>query len=328
LTPLLIWAEPVQSKVNNPGGRMTELLLWAGFIAFIIAMLVLDLKVFHRHHYDIKIKEALLWTVFWIAISLLFNLGIYFYMGSGYALEFLTGYLIEKSLSIDNIFVFILIFTYFKIQPRYQHKILFWGILGAIIMRAIFIFAGVAIIQRLHWSIYILGAFLVFIGIKMAFEKEKEIHPDENPVLKLFKKFFPIAQNYDGDKFFIKKAAKFVATPLFVVLIVIETTDIVFAVDSIPAILSITVHPFIVFTSNIFAILGLRALYFAISGVMKLFEYLHYGLSLILVFVGVKMIISKWYKIPIEWALATVGGILVISVALSIMFPPKVKKTI
>ena len=302
---------------------MMQIFLWAGFIAFIIGMLVLDLLVFQRDEHEIKVKEALLWTLFWIVLSLIFNVGIYYFMGINYALEFLTGYLIEKSLSVDNIFVFIMIFSYFRVHSKFQHKILFWGILGAIVMRAIFIFAGVAIIEKLHWAIYVFGVFLVIIGIKMAFEKEKEIHPDKNPVLRVFRKVFPVSDHLTGNKFFIKESGKIMATPLFVVLIVIETTDIIFAIDSIPAILSITLHPFIVFTSNIFAILGLRALYFAISGVMKLFAYLNYGLSLILVFVGVKMLIVDFYKIPVHIALMVVGGILLISILLSVFFPPK-----
>ncbi len=305
---------------------MTEALLWIGFVVFIVGMLVLDLKVLQKKDHDIMVREALLWTLFWIVLSLLFNVGVYFYMGKDYALEFLTGYLIEKALSVDNIFVFILIFTYFDIPPRFQHKILFWGILGAIIMRAAFILAGVAIIQQLHWAIYILGAFLVYIGIKMAFEKEKEIHPEKNPALRAFSKIYPVDYNYKGGNFFIRKGGKLVATPIFVVLLVIETTDIVFAIDSIPAILSITLHPFIVFTSNIFAILGLRALYFAVSGIMKLFRYLNYGLSLILVFVGVKMLISDFYKIPVSIALSVVGGLLVGSIVLSILLADKKKK--
>lgn len=305
---------------------MTQALLWIGFIVFIIGMLVLDLRVLQKKDHDIRVKEALLWTLFWIVLSLLFNAGIYFYMGRDYALEFLTGYLIEKALSVDNIFVFILIFTYFDIPPRFQHKILFWGILGAIIMRASFILAGVAIIQRLHWAIYVLGAFLVYIGIKMAFEKEKEIHPEKNPALRAFNKVYPVDYNYKGGNFFIMKAGKRMATPIFVTLLVIETTDIVFAIDSIPAILSITLHPFIVFTSNIFAILGLRALYFAVSGIMKLFRFLNYGLSLILVFVGVKMLISEFYKIPVSIALSVVGGLLAGSILLSVLIHDKNKK--
>jgi tellurite resistance protein TerC len=286
-------------------------------------MLILDLKVLHRDHHEIKIREALFWTVIWIVISLVFNLGIYVFMGAEKALEFLTGYLIEKSLSVDNIFVFILIFSYFKVDVRYQHEVLFWGILGALVMRAAFIFAGVALVTRLHWVIYIFGAFLVFIGIKMAFEKEKEIHPEKNPVLRLFKRFVPVTSDYIGSRFFVKKAGRTMATPLFVVLVVIETTDLIFAVDSIPAILSITYDPFIVFTSNVFAILGLRALYFAIAGVMKLFNYLHYGLSFILVFVGVKMLLADFYKMPVTAALAVVGGALAVSIIASLLFPAR-----
>ena len=302
---------------------MKQALLWIGFIIFIIAMLVLDMMVLQKKNREISIKEALLWTLFWIVLSLIFNVGIYFHMGFNYALEFLTGYLIEKSLSVDNIFVFIIIFSFFKIPAKYQHKILFWGILGAIVMRAAFIFAGVALIQELHWAIYLLGAFLVYIGIRMAFKKEPEPKPEKNPVLRIFKKFFPVETKYKGEKFFIKKAGRIAATPLLIALIVIETTDIVFALDSIPAILSITVHPFIVFTSNVFAILGLRALYFAVSGIMRLFAYLNYGLSAILVFVGFKMLITDFYKIPVSIALPVVGGILAVSIILSLLVPPK-----
>jgi tellurite resistance protein TerC len=305
-----------------------DFLLWGGFVAFILGMLILDLKVLHRDHHEIKIGEALFWTVIWIVISLVFNLGIYVFMGAEKALEFLTGYLIEKSLSVDNIFVFILIFSYFKVDVRYQHEVLFWGIMGALIMRAAFIFAGVALVTRLHWVIYIFGSFLVFIGIKMAFEKEKEIHPEKNPVLGLFKRFVPVTSDYIGSRFFVRKAGRTMATPLFVVLVVIETTDLIFAVDSIPAVLSITFDPFIVFTSNVFAILGLRALYFAIAGVMKLFNYLHYGLSFILVFVGVKMLLADFYKMPVTAALAVVGGALAISIIASLLFPAKNNGTV
>lgn len=301
---------------------MSNALLWIGFIVLIIGLLVLDLLVLQRKHREILVKEAMLWTLFWIVLSLGFNGGIYYFMGPQYALEFLTGYLIEKSLSVDNIFVFIMLFSYFGVEPKYQHKILFWGILGAIVMRAAFIFAGVALIERLHWVIYVFGVFLVVIGIKLAFEKEKKIEPEKNIVLKLVRSVFPVTEEPAGAKFFVRQAGKLMATPFFIVLIVVETTDIVFAVDSIPAILSITTHSFIVFTSNIFAILGLRALYFAISGVMRLFAYLNYGLSFILVFVGVKMLLSDFIKIPVGIALSVVGGVLALSIALSIIFPP------
>ena len=306
---------------------LKQLIPWAIFIAAIIALLILDLKVLQKKDREVSIRQALLWTLFWIVLALLFNIGIYFFMGLIYALEFLTGYLIEKALSMDNIFVFILIFTYFGIEPRYQHKILFWGILGAIVMRAFFILAGVAIISRLHLVIYILGAFLIYIAVNMAFQGEREIHPEKNPALKFFSRLFPVDRSYRGGHFFIRKEGRLMATPLFIVLIVVETTDLVFAIDSIPAILSITLHPFIVFTSNVFAILGLRALYFAVSGIMRIFAYLHYGLALILAFVGVKMLISDFIVIPVWIALSVVGVILAVSIIASILFPPRNKKT-
>jgi len=235
-------------------------------------------------------------------------------------LEFLTGYLIEKSLSVDNLFVFIMLFTFFDVQPKYQHKVLFWGILGALILRAIFIFSGVALISKFHWIIYIFGAFLVFTGIKMLFHKDEGIVPDRNPLVRLFKKFFPVSEQIYGSKFFVKLNSKTVATPLFIVLLVVEFTDLIFAVDSIPAILAISNDTFIIFTSNVFAILGLRALYFALAGITKYFHYLKYGLSAILVFVGIKMVIVGYYKIPIVYSLLTILGILLLSVLASVMF--------
>jgi tellurite resistance protein TerC len=302
-----------------------QILPWVIFNLFVLAMLALDLGVFHRKTHVIEIKEALLWSAFWIALALLFNLGLYFWRGAETALAFLTGYLIEKSLSVDNIFVFLLIFSYFGVPPLYQHKVLFWGIVGALIMRAIFIFAGITLIEKFHWVIYIFGAFLVLSGIKLALQKEKKIHPERNPVLRLFRKFMPVADQYEDARFFISKGGRSFASPLFIVLLVIETTDVVFAVDSIPAILGITLDPFIVYTSNVFAILGLRALYFALAGIMQLFHYLHYGLSAILVFVGVKMLLADLYKIPIGIALGVVAGILIISVIVSLIHPREAK---
>jgi tellurite resistance protein TerC len=298
-------------------------LLWVIFNIFVLAMLALDLGVFHRRAHVVKIKEALAWSAFWIALALLFNLGIYFWRGPGTALEFLTGYLIEKSLSLDNLFVFLLIFSYFRVPSLYQHKVLFWGILGALIMRAVFIFTGITLIQKFHWIIYIFGAFLILSGIKMGLQKDKEIHPERNPVLKLFRRFMPVTDGYEDSKFFIKRAGRYLATPLFIVLLVVETTDVIFAVDSIPAIFGITLDPFIVYTSNVFAILGLRALYFALAGLMRLFHYLHYGLSAILVFVGIKMLIADIYKIPVAIALGVIASILLISVIVSVIRPRK-----
>ena len=287
-------------------------------------MLALDLGVFNRKAHVVKIKEALIWSGVWISMALLFNLGIYYWLGPRPALEFLTGYLLEKSLSVDNIFVFLLIFTYFKVPALCQHKVLFWGIIGALIMRAIFIAVGVALIQQFHWVIYVFGAFLIFTGIKMALQKDKEIHPEKNPVIKLFRRFLPVTHEYDEEsRFFVKKAGVLHATPLFIALLVVETTDVIFAVDSIPAVLAITHDPFIVYTSNVFAILGLRALFFALAGIMEMFHYLHYGLAAILVFVGAKMVLTDLFKIPIGIALGIVAGILLISVVASLMAPKK-----
>ena len=298
-----------------------QTLWWIVFNLFVLAMLVLDLKVFHRDAHEVKIKEALLWSAFWIALALVFNVGIYIFRGAEDALEYLTGYLIEKSLSVDNIFVFLLIFSYFRVPAQYQHKVLFWGILGALIMRAILIFAGVALIERFHWIIYIFGIFLIFTGIKLAFEKDKEIDPEKNPALLFVRRFMPVTEGFEGDRFFIRRAERLFATPLFLVLVVVETTDVIFALDSIPAILAITTDPFIVYTSNVFAILGLRALYFALAGLLQLFHYLHYGLSAILVFVGIKMLGSDIFHIPVGVALGVVGGILALSVIASIIWP-------
>ena len=300
-----------------------QILLWIAFNFFVLAMLALDLGVFHRKAHIIRIKEALGWSAFWIALALLFNVGIYFWRGPQTALEFLTGYLLEKSLSVDNIFVFLLIFSYFRVPAISQHKVLFWGILGALIMRAVFIAAGVTLIQHVHWIIYVFGAFLIFTGIKLALQKGKEIHPERNPVIKLFRRYMPVTGDYEESKFFVRRAGRVLATPLFIALLVVETTDIIFAVDSIPAILAITHDPFIVYTSNVFAILGLRALYFALAGIMQLFHYLHYGLSAILVFVGVKMLLADIYKVPIGIALGVVAGILLLSVIASLARPRK-----
>ena len=284
-------------------------LMWVLFNAFVLLMLALDLGVFHRTAHEVKMKEALAWSAIWITLALVFNVLIYYFWdwmapGSEYtnkdaALAFLTGYVIEKSLSVDNVFVFLMVFTYFHVPGIYQHKILFWGILGALIMRAIFIFAGVALITKFHWTVYIFGAILIFTGIKMITQKDKKLEPEKNPVIKAFRKWFPVTDKYFGDHFFEKIDGRMVATPMFVVLLFIETTDLIFAVDSIPAILAITSNPFIVYTSNVFAILGLRALYFALAGIMGLFHYLTYGLSIILVFVGMKMMIVDLYKIPV-----------------------------
>jgi tellurite resistance protein TerC len=298
-------------------------LLWIFFNLFVLAMLALDLGVFHRKSHEVSVREALTWTCVWITLAMFFNLFVYYYFDKDKALEFFTGYLIEKSLSVDNIFVIILIFSYFKVPSAYQHKVLFWGILGALVMRVIFILTGVELIHRFHWLIYIFGGFLVYTGIRMLISGDLKIDPEKNPLVKLARKVMPITSSFEGDKFFVKQQGKTWATPLFLVVILIETTDLIFAVDSIPAILAISDDSFIVYTSNVFAILGLRSLYFALAGIEKYFKYLKYGLSAILVFVGVKMCIVDFFKIPIEVSLIVIGFTLMIAMVSSRLFPGK-----
>lgn len=292
---------------------MTEATLWIGFNLFVLLMLVLDLGVFHRKSKVITVKEALIWTCVWVSIAFLFNIFVYYYFGENKAFEFFTGYLIEKSLSVDNIFVIILIFSYFNVPPAYQHKVLFWGILGALVMRVLFILAGVELIHKFHWLIYIFGGFLVFTGIRILTQGDLKLDPEKNPVVKFVRRIFRVTETFDGDRFFTRRDNMLWATPLFVVVVMIEVTDLIFAVDSIPAIIAISDDSFIVYTSNVFAILGLRSLYFALAGIEKYFIYLKYGLSAILIFVGAKMCISDIYKVPIEISLAFI--ILTLSVA-------------
>ncbi|MFT3890232.1 MAG: TerC family protein [Anaerolineales bacterium] len=302
--------------------------LWVGFNLFVLAMLALDLGVFHRKSHTVSGKEALIWSLVWISLSLVFNAIIYFFWDqmvpdSGYtnreaALAFLTGYLIEKSLSVDNIFVFILIFSFFGVPAKYQHHVLFWGILGALLMRGALIAVGAALLEQFHWIIYVFGAFLIFTGIRMAWHHEENIHPDKNPVVKFFRKFMPVTENFEQDKFFVRRAGRWMATPLFLILLVVESTDLVFAVNSIPAIFAVTHDPFIVYTSNVFAILGLRALYFLLADVMDKFQYLKYGLAAVLTFVGIKMVIVDLYKIPVGLSLGVVAGILTIAILASL----------
>lgn len=296
-----------------------RLVLWVVFNIFVLGMLALDLGVFHRKAHSVSIKEASLWSVIWVTLAMVFNLGIYFYWGQEKALEFLTGYVIEKSLSVDNLFVFLMVFQYFNTPSEYQHRVLFWGILGALILRAIFIATGSALLNNFHWMIYVFGGFLVFTGIKMFFQGDEKIEPDKNPVVRLFSRWVPVAKEYYGQSFFIRRDGKTYATLLTIVLIVVETTDVIFAVDSIPAIFAITADPFIVYTSNVFAILGLRALYFMLAGVMSMFIYLKVALSFVLCFVGVKMILVDIYKIPIGVSLGVIGGALLLSVIASMM---------
>jgi tellurite resistance protein TerC len=294
-------------------------LLWIGFNVFVLLMLALDLGVFHRRAHVIKLGEAGAWSVVWVLISLLFNFGLLHWYGRGPALEFFTGYLIEKSLSVDNLFVFVLLFRYFAIEPRFQHRVLLWGILGALVMRGIMIGAGVALIHRFEWVLYLFGAFLVFAGAKMMFQKEEQVHPEHNPVLRWARKFMAVTPEHHGEKLFVRKGKLWMATPLFLVLLVVETTDLVFALDSIPAVFGVTRDPFIVYTSNVFAILGLRAFYFLLAGVLPYFRYLGEGLSLVLMFIGAKMLAARWIEIPTHIALGVVGGVLTVAVTASLI---------
>jgi tellurite resistance protein TerC len=302
--------------------------LWVGFNVFVLAMLALDLGVFHRKSHAVSGRQALIWSIVWITLSLVFNTVIYFYWdrmmpestysNSEAALAFLTGYLIEKSLSVDNIFVFILIFSFFRVPAAYQHRVLFWGILGALVMRGALIALGAALLHEFHWIIYVFGAFLIFTGIRMAWHHDEDMEPDKHPVVKFFRRFMPVTETFEKDKFFVRRAGRLMATPLFLILLVVESTDLIFAVDSIPAIFAVTQDPFIVYTSNVFAILGLRALYFLLANVMDKFQYLKFGLSAVLVFIGVKMVIVDFYKIPTAASLAVVASILTISILASL----------
>jgi tellurite resistance protein TerC len=300
-----------------------EAILWGSFSLFVIGMLALDLGVFHRKSHSVSVKEALTWTAVWIVLAMFFNLFVYHYFDKEEALEFFTAYVVEKSLSIDNIFVIIMIFSYFRVPDAYQHKVLFWGIFGALIMRVIFIFAGIELIHKFHWLIYIFGGFLIVTGARMVFGDDKPIEPEKNPIVRVVRKMFPVTESFEGDKFFVKRNHQLWATPLFIVVVLIEATDLIFAVDSIPAIISISENPFIVYTSNVFAILGLRSLYFALAGIEKYFTYLKYGLATILVFVGIKMVIADFYKIPIEISLIVISFLLAISMIASVVIKKK-----
>jgi tellurite resistance protein TerC len=296
---------------------------WISFGVLILALLALDIGVFNRRAHEVRLKEALLWSAFWIILALTFNIVVYFLKGKESAIQFFTAYLVEKSLSMDNLFVFLMIFTFFQVPHKYQHKVLFWGILGALVMRFVFILAGIALITKFQWTMYVFGGILIYSGFKMIKEKDKDIHPEKNPVIKLFRKIMPVTKTYFEGNFFIKQESRWHATPLFIVLLVIETSDVVFAVDSIPAVLAISQDSFIVFTSNIMAILGLRALYFALAGVMKMFRYLHYGLAIILVFVGLKMTLAEFYKISIYASLLVIFLVLSVSIIASVISPRK-----
>ncbi len=297
-------------------------LYWFGFTAFVIGLLLLDLLVFNRKAHEIRLREALGWSAFWVALSLGFNLLVYRTMGHQAGLQWLTGYLVEKALSVDNLFVFLLIFNYFKVPSQYQHRILFWGVLGALILRAIFILAGAALLARFHFLMYLLGAFLVYTGIRMGIGGGgPEIDPEHNPIVRFLSRRLPITRQIESGAFFVRKDGLRFATPLLVVLVMVETTDVVFAADSIPAILAITRDTFIVFTSNVFALLGLRAMYFALASLMRLFHYLNYGLALVLAFIGGKILLERVLPMSMPLSLGVVGGILLLSVVASLLWP-------
>ena len=299
-------------------GRIKSILPWLVFGVIVASMLAVDLGIFHRKAHAVRFREALAWSVVWITLALLFNGGVFIFFGRQRAMEFLAAYLIEKSLSVDNIFVFVAIFSYFRVEATYQHRILFWGILGALIMRGIFIFVGLALIERFQALTYLLGAFLILTGIRFA-EEETEVQPEKNPVIRFFRRMVPVTATSRGQWFFVHERGRWYATPLFLVLLVVELTDVIFAADSVPAVLAISDNPFIIYTSNDFAILGLRALYFVLAGAITRFAYLRYGLSAILIFVGFKMLIHGVYKIPIALSLGVIGLLLAFSVFLSVV---------
>jgi len=301
---------------------VNELLFWVLFNLFVLAVLAVDLWVFHRPAHAVKFREAVIWSVSWILLAAAFAALVYFWHGRESAVEFTTGYIIELSLSVDNLFIFLLIFRYFRVPADYQHKVLFWGIVGALVMRGIFILVGIGLIQRFHWVIFVFGAFLVYSGIRLLGKKEAGVDPEKNPVVRAFRRVIPVSEEYEGDKLVVRRPGLY-ATPLLVVLIVVETTDLLFATDSIPAVLAITLKPFVVYTSNVFAILGLRSLYFVLAGMMDVFHYLHYGLAVVLIFIGGKMLASDYYQIPTVWALGAVAGVLTISMAASVVRPKK-----
>src|SRR5271165_1007172 len=325
-------ARQLEWKIRN-SNMPSNWIFWILFNVFVLAMLALDLGVFHRKKHVVEFREAIGWTMVWIALAAVFAVLIFFYgrtmtghharPNSELSLEFVTGYLIEESLSVDNLFVFLVIFRYFAVPRRYQHEVLFWGVVGALVMRGVFILVGIKLLNAFSWVVYIFGAVLIYSGIRLWRQQGDDINPERNLVLRWFRKLFRVTEHYEGHKFFVVRSGNRYATPLIVVLLMIETTDLLFATDSIPAVLAITREPFIVFTSNVFAILGLRSLYFALAGMMEVFHLLHYGLSVILIFIGAKMLASHYVRIPIGVALAVVAGVLAVSIVLSLALPKK-----
>ncbi|MCC6671133.1 MAG: TerC family protein [Planctomycetes bacterium] len=317
------WLVSLPQEALAASASIGSFWLYAGFTGLVLAMLALDLGVFHRKAHVVGFKEALGWSVVWVALALLFNAWLWATYGGQRGLEFLTGYLIEKSLAVDNIFVFLVVFSYFAVPAQYQHRVLFWGILGALVMRGVFIWLGAELLTRFHWMIYVFGGFLVLTGIKLALRNDEQMDPGRNPVVRLFRKWVPTTRRYHRDRFWVRRRGLWLATPLLLVLVLVEFTDVVFAVDSIPAIFAVTSDPFIVFTSNIFAILGLRSMYFLLAGVMHRFHLLKFGLAMVLVFVGTKMCLMGVYKIPTALSLGVVAAILAGSVVASLVWPKR-----
>ncbi|MFC1833399.1 TerC family protein [Thermodesulfobacteriota bacterium] len=296
---------------------------WAGFFILVLGMLALDLGILNRKAHAIGMREAIIWSIFWTVVAVIFNIWVYYSRGTQAGLDFLTGYILERSLSLDNLFVFLMIFTYFGVQGKYQHRVLFWGIIGALVFRAFFIGAGITLIMMFRWTLYVMGAFLIFTGIKMGMQDDESLEPEKNPVIRLCRRFVPMTDKYDEGKFFTRISGKLHATPMFLVLLFVETSDIVFAFDSVPAVLAITLDPYIVFTSNVMAILGMRALYFALAALYSIFHYLKIGLSIVLVLVGVKMVIADWVHLPVWLTLSMVVVIVALSIIASMIWPPK-----
>ena len=307
----------------------TNIWFWVGFNVFVLALLAIDLGVFHRKAHAVSTKEAAIWTVVWISLAMLFNAGLFIFEGHEPGMMFLAGYLIEKSLSVDNIFVFVMLFSYFAVPREYQHRVLFWGILGALLMRGTLIGLGAYLISQFHWILYIFGAFLVFTGIRMALQQDDdEIDIEQNRIVRGMRKLVPITSRYHGEHFFIRRLGFIVATPLLLVLVIVETTDLVFALDSIPAIFAVTQDPFLVYTSNVFAILGLRSLYFLLANVMQDFRFLKAGLAVVLVFVGAKMLIADIYHMPIVMSLGIIAVVLAVAIGASLLFPAPEQETV
>jgi len=297
--------------------------LWLGFNIAIAIFLLIDLVVFNRKAHEIKIKEAALWSIFWVSIAIAFGFSLRHFFGNDVFYKYLTAYIVEQSLSVDNLFVFLVIFSYYKVNPKYQHRVLFIGILGTMILRAMFIIGGLKLLNQFHWLMYFFGAFLIYTGFKLLFDSEKEVDPEKNPFIAFLRKFLPLTNKFQKEKLFVKERGRYLATPMFIVMLVLVITDVMFAFDSIPAVLAITSDPFIAYTSNMMAVMGLRSMFFVIEGLIKIFHYINYGLAVILSFIGVKLLVADWFHIGVGLTLGVIGGVLTLSIAASLIWPKK-----